>query len=509
MKLQKIAVSGDDAGIRLLAGVAKLAHVVGITYGPYGRVVLLEQPWAAPVPTRDGVTVTRAVELSDPLEALGAQLLRHAALRTADIAGDGTTTAVLLGHGLVAEATRRLAAGAHRAVLVEELAEAVEIAVTALEDQRLEPTPERLLRVGALAAREESVGATIVAAAAAAGAEGEVQIARGRARVTTTAVSDGHSFETAGYHGDLAPPADDAEPWANATVIGGEQFDDVAAIERLLVETMPRPLLLVGRIGEGVRQRLLSARLVGDRVVAAFPPGKGAGHGDALRLFFGDLATLTGGDRYRGRGEPLPGVAGVAFNRTRIALLRPGGDMTEVERLRARLHDELTREPSAHARAVCRHRLAFIAQPLIRVEVGADTVPEAEEAMQRHEDALGAVRGALTESVLPGGGAALRTAARSLPSTDGGQVLARALQYPIRRLLQNAGLEPAPVLAALEAAGPGYTWDLQRDRAVPAGELGVFDSAAAVRCALMHAADVAQSLILTDTVLAERDIFWR
>jgi chaperonin GroEL len=361
--------------------------------------------------------------------------------------------------------------------------------------------------VAALAAREEAIGEQIVAAWHAAGTHGEVETARGRARSATTTTGHGHTFETAGYHADLGPLPNGHAKLLGAAVVAGARLEDVSAVTRLLDDS--RPLLVVGRLGEAVAERLRRARGAGRPVVAAFPPGKGGGHGDALRSFFADLAMLTGGEPYRGRGPIEAGDAAVAFDHQRVTLTETAGDAERVSVLRRRLRHDLVGESSGHARAVCRHRLAFLARPLVRIEVGAPTVPEAEEALHRYEDALGSVRGAAEDGVLPGGGAALRAIAPELPRTAGGQVLARALDYPIRRLLLNAGVEPGPVLAALDEAGPGCTWDLRRGRAAHADEIGVLDSAGAVRCALVHAADVAQALILTDTVLAERDMFWR
>jgi chaperonin GroEL len=365
------------------------------------------------------------------------------------------------------------------------------------------------LRVAALAARDEEIGKTIVSAWHAAGSGGEVEIERGRGRSGTTAVSYGHTFETAGYHADLGPLDNGGAKLNNAAVIAGDRLEDAAATSRLLDEALPRPVFVVGRIGEAVRDRLLATRHAGRPVVAAFPPGKGGGHGDALRSFFGDIATLTGGEVYRGRGVLTPGSASLDFGRRRVMLTQPAGNADEVDALRRRLREEIVGESSAHARTVVRHRLAFLARPLVRIEVGAPTLPEAEEALHRYEDALGSVRGAGEDGVLPGGGAALRAVAPMLPATPGGQVLARALGYPLRRLLVNAGVEPGPVIVALDEAGPGFTWDLQRERPALADEIGVLDSAGAVRSALVHAADVAQAIILTDTVLAEREMFWR
>lgn len=509
MKLQKIAISGDAAATTLLEGLDILARTVGTTFGPAGKVVVLDMPWQAPVATRDGATVTKAVELDDPIQSLGAQLLRHAALRTADVAGDGTTTAVLIGHGLVKEAWRAITAGAQRSVLAEELTEALTAALASLENQRLEPTPERIRRVAVLAARDDQIGRTVVDACERAGATGTVTVSTEHHRSTRMRVESGHRFHTAGYHTHLGHTDPDASAtWENATLLVGERFENVATLRAYLDDTGSGPVALIGRINEPVRDLLSRYRAAGRPVVAMFPPGKGLGHGDNLRAFCQDLALLTGGAAYLGHALTA-GRGDLTFDHTSVTVTNGRGDPGAVAQLRSELRAQIDTETSTHARSVIRQRLDFLARPLVRIEVGAATTPEAEELRHRYDDAVGAVQSALREGVLPGGGAALRTAAGALPRTTGGHVLGRALQYPIARLLRNANTDPGPVLTVLDESPAGTTWDLIGQRAALADEIGVFDSAAAIRCALVHAADVAHSLVLTDTVLAEAAVFWR
>jgi len=499
MKPEKLWIDSEAAREKLLQGVLKLARAVGVTYGPLGRSVVLEQEWAPSTFTRDGVTVAKSVELEDPLENLGSQLLRHAALRTAEVAGDGTTTSILLGAHLVRHGFRWLGAGATPSGLLEGSKGAETKVRQALATLRLEPSPKRLFALARSVSRSPEIAELIVEALEKAGPLGEVAVEEGPASETRLLV-EAHAFKVAGWHPNLQGQGE----WTEALVLVGERFEN----PRFLKDLWPFPaLFLIGRISPAVEEALMRLRQQGACVAASFPPGMGMGHGEALRWFLEDVAILTGGEVYGGYGIPNPGKATVRFQGDRVCLVPQ--DLTPLGEHLAQVRLRLSQEGSSHRKTLLRKRLAFLAHPLVRLQVGGVTAEAMREAAFRFEDALQAVKGAREQGLLPGGGSSLIYAAKVLGNEMAEQVLREALLDTVAHLYQNAGWDPGVAKAHLLQAPRGYLLDLQDLSPVDAEAVGVMDSYLAVESAITSALDVARTLWLAQGILVEKEAFWR
>jgi len=499
MKPEKIWIDSERAREKLIGGVLKLARAVGVTYGPHGRVVVLEQEWAPPTFTRDGVTVAKSVELEDPLENLGSQLLRHAALRTAEVAGDGTTTSILLGAQLVRYGYKWLAAGATPPDLVEGSKSALAKALEALAQLRLEPSSQRLLALAQSVSRSSEVAELVVEAVEKAGSLGEVVVEEGPGSETRLLV-EAHAFKVAGWHPGLQGQGD----WPEALVLVGERFES----PKFLKELWPfSALYLMGRISPAVEKALKTLSHQGVRVAASFPPGMGMGHGEALRWFLEDAAILTGGEVYGGYGAPRPGKAAVSFYGERVVLV-PLNPFPLEEHL-AHVRQRLRQEGSNHRKTLLRKRLAFLAHPLVRIQVGGITAEAMREATFRFEDALRAVKGAMEHGLLPGGGSSLAWAAKAMGNAPAEQVLREALLDTAARLYQNAGWNLGVARERLLHAPKGHMLSLKELCPVDAEKAGVMDSFLAVESAITSSVDVARILWMSEGILVEKEAFWR
>lgn len=512
MSEEKIVLFGEQARSKMAQGVCIVARAVGVTYGPLGRTVLIEAQWAPPLSTRDGVTVVKAIELEDALENQGAQFVKYGSIATYKMAGDGTTTTVLLTDGLVREGLKALAAGHHPVILTEQIAVAQEIALKILQRLVLDATTDRLMSVASIASRDTEIGRLILEAVQQAGPEGEILLESSRRQEHTIQVKRDHEFTTAGYHRGLALP-DTSVTYPQIAVLVGERFDDVQVFHRLLQAARRYPLLLIGRMDTQVQEMLQARRAQGIPTIAAFPPGKGMGHGDALRGFLADLALLAGTVPYAEgtRNTVTPGQLGNVVLKGATITFSVTEDNIRREPVAARIKEirvRLNKATSDYEKTVLRRRLAFLSRPLVILGVGGTTPTEVDEITFRFEDALLSLRHAQKHGVLPGGNAALLAASRAMPDTPGGQVLAEALRYPLRQLLCNAGLEPPPIIHRLLNAPDGMIWDLQRNCLADADAIGVLDSVVAVQAALQHAIDVATGILLADSILIEKEVFW-
>lgn len=512
MSEEKIVLFGELARKKMAQGVYAVARAVGSTYGPQGRTVLIEAQWAPPLSTRDGVTVVKAIELADALENQGAQFVKYGSIATYKTAGDGTTTTVLLTEGLVQEGLKALAAGCHPVPLTEQLAVAQERAFQVFQRMLLEPTSDRLLSVASIAARDIVIGRLILDALQQAGADGEILLEASRRQEHNIQVKRDYEFTTAGYHSKLEPP-DSTVTYPSMAVLIGERFDDIQTLYRLLRDVAEKPLLLVGRMDKEIQDMLLARRRAGIPTIAAFPPGKGMGHGDALRGFLDDFALLAETIPYAAgtRHTVTPGWLENVIIKGHTITFNAGGYNARRETIVIRLNEiraSLNKATSDYEKGILRRRLAFLSRPLVILGVGGTTPTEVDEITFRFEDALLSVRHAQKHGVLPGGNAAFLAASKVMPDTPGGRVLAEALRYPLRQLLYNAGLEPLPIISRLLDAPDGMIWDIQRNCLASAEAISVLDSVVAVRAALQHAIDVATGILLTDSILVEKTVFW-
>ncbi len=517
-------IAFDDAAREALRrGVDQLAGAVRVTLGPRGRHVVIERAGAAPAITNDGVTVAREIELEDPLEDMGARLLKEVAQKTGDAAGDGTTTATVLAQALVGEGLRAVAAGHNPMALKRGIERAVAAAVADLHGRaRAISAREDLLRVATVAARHDAhVGTLIADALDRAGLHGTVTVEEGRGLETVLEVVEGLRFD-GGYLSpyfvnqpeSMAVTLDD--PLLLVADIKASAVRDVVdALE--LAAAAKRPLVVIAEDIEGeALATMVVNRLRGTVTsVALKAPEFGVARGE----FLADLALLTGATVIsREAGRTLESVTAadlgrakrVEVDRDATVILEGGGDVAAIRAGITALERELAEASLESERARVRRRISRLTGGVAVIHVGGATEPEMKERKARVEDALAATRSAVEEGVVPGGGVALFLARAAVDALKlgaeeavGAAIVRRALEEPLRRIAANAGEEPAVAAERTGARGGTFGFDAISGVYLDLEAAGVLDAAKVVRHALQNAASIATLLLTTDAVVVD------
>jgi chaperonin GroEL len=517
---------GEDARSRMLRGVDILADAVRVTLGPKGRNVVIDKSYGAPRITKDGVTVAKEIELSDKFENMGAQLVREVASKTNDLAGDGTTSAIVLAQAIVREGGKAVAAG----MAPMDLRRGVDKAVTALVAElaarsRKITTQEETAQVGTISANGESeIGRMIAEAMRKVGNEGVITVEEAKGMETELDVVEGMRFD----RGYLSPyfitnaekmNADLDDPYI---LIHEKKLSGLQALLPLLeaVVQSGRPLLIIAEDIEGeALATLVVNKLRGGLKVAAV---KAPGFGDRRKAMLEDLAVLTGGQVIsEDLGIKLENVTLAMLGRAKRVLIEKEDTTVidgagardaikgRVEQIRAQIEDTT----SDYDREKLRERLAKLAGGVAVIRVGGSTEVEVRERKDRVDDALNATRAAVEEGIVPGGGVALARASLILASLNsdnhdqkfGIEIVRRAVHAPLRRIAENAGEDGAVVGGkVLENASYGFGFDAQSGEYKDLIAAGIIDPTKVVRVALQNAASVAGMMITTEATVAER-----
>ena len=517
----------DNARAKLLKGVEKLAGAVAVTMGPTGRNVIIDKSFGGPTVTKDGVTVSKEVDLEDPFENMGAKLVNEVASKTSDLAGDGTTTATVLARAIFREGTRNVAAGSNPTAVRRGIDKAVSAAVERLmQIARKVERPEEVAQVGAISANNDrSIGDLLAEALQRVGKDGVITVEEGKTTETTVRFVDGMQFDK----GFVSPyfvnkPAEMICQLDDALILIHEKkISNLRDLLPLLekVAQSGKPLLI---IAEDVDGDALTALVVNKlRGVLNICASKAPGFGDRRKAMLGDIATLTGGTlisedlglklesldlSHLGRAKKI------TVDKNETTIVQGAGKQDDVQARVHQLRTQIEGTESEYDREKLQERLAKLTGGVAIVSVGAGTEAEMKQKKARVEDALHATRAAVEEGIVPGGGVALlrcREAvekARSQAKGDekiGVDIVLHSLEAPIRQIAENGGIDGAVVADEVADKDLNMGYDANKGEYVDMLKAGIIDPVKVVRVALTNAASIAGLMLTTEALVTNLD----
>jgi chaperonin GroEL len=514
----------DDARMRVVKGANILANAVKVTLGPRGRNVALEKSFGAPTVTKDGVTVAKEIELKDRLENMGAQMLKQAASKTSDVAGDGTTTATVLAQAILNEGMKYVAAGMNPMDLKRGIDHGVAATVEELKKiSKPCKTSKEIAQVGAISANaDEAIGKTIAEAMEKVGNEGVVSVEDGKSLQNELELVEGMQFDRGYLSAYFINDADKQRAVLEDPYILVHD-KKISAIRDLLpvleaVAKSGKPLLV---IAEEVEGEALATLVVNNlRGILKTCAVKAPGFGDRRKAMLEDIAILTGGmviaeelglTLEKATLEQLGRATRVEIEKEATTIIGGAGDKAKIKARTQRIRREIEESTSDYDKEKLQERLAKLTGGVAVIKVGAATEIEMKEKKARVEDALHATRAAVEEGIVPGGGVALLRARKALDGLKGANadqdaglnIVRRALEEPLRMIVSNAGLEPSVVVNKVVEGKGSFGFDAQTEQYGDLVELGVIDPTKVVRFALQNAASVAGLLLTTDATVAE------
>ena len=521
--MAKQIVYGEASRQAILRGVNQLADAVKVTLGPKGRNVVLDKKFGSPTITKDGVTVAKEIDLKDPLENMGAQMVREVASKTSDVAGDGTTTATVLAQAIYREGARNVVAGANPMEIKRGIERAVEAMVEALKKQAKQVKGNMIAQVGTISANsDETIGRIIAEAMDKVGKDGVITVEEARTLETSLEVVEGMQFD----RGYLSPyfvtdPERMEVVLENPVILIHEK--KISSMKDLLpvleqVARLGRPLLIIAEDVEGeALATLVVNKLRGTLQASAV---KAPGFGDRRKAMLEDIATLTGGRAITEdlgikleniRMEDLGKAKKVTIDKDNTTIVEGGGASSAIEGRVRQIRAQVEETTSDYDREKLQERLAKLVGGVAVIKVGAATETEMKEKKARVEDAMHATKAAVEEGIVPGGGVALL---RSLDALDalklvgdqkiGVTIIARAVEEPLRWIAQNAGLEGSIVIAKVkESNDPEFGFNAQTEKYENLVKAGVIDPVKVVRSALQNAASIASLLLTTEALVSE------
>lgn len=522
----KQLIFDEEARVALKRGADKLANAVKVTLGPRGRNVVIQKSFGAPLVTCDGVTVAKEIELQDPYENMGAQLLESIATKTNDVAGDGTTTATLLGQEILHEGLKNVTAGADPMQLKIGIDKAVAAAVDAITSQSREvSTHEEISQVASIAANDPAndsdIGELIADAIGKVGNDGAITVEEGKTSETTVDIVEGMQFD----RGFLSPHfVTDMETQVVELenpyiLINTDKISNVHDLIPILDKVMQlsRPLLIIAEDVEGeALSTLVVNKLRGTLQVAAV---KAPGFGDRRKEMLEDIAVLTGGqviseDTGIRLENIVVGMLGttqrVHIDQDNTTIVGGTGAKENVEGRIGQIRRQIEDTTSDYDREKLEERLAKLAGGVAVVNVGAATEVEMKEKKARCEDALAATRAAVDEGIVPGGGISLLRAIKDIDTLElegdqetGRNIVREALRAPLKAIAENAGLEGAVVLSQVENGEGNYGFNAATEEYGDMIDYGVIDPTKVVRSALQNASSIAGLLLTTETLITE------
>jgi chaperonin GroEL len=521
--MAKQIVTGENSRQAILRGVNILADAVKITLGPKGRNAVIEKKFGAPVITKDGVTVAKEIELRDPLENMGAQMVREVASKTSDVAGDGTTTATVLAQAIFREGVRTVAAGASPMALKRGIDKAVEVAVGEIRRLSREVKGDMIAQVGTISANtDKQVGSIIAEAMKKVGKDGVITVEESKTMETTLEVVEGMQFD----RGYLSPYfVTDPERMECVLedayiLIHEKKISSMKDLLPLLEQSakMSKPLLIIAEDVEGeALATLVVNKLRGTLQCAAV---KAPGFGDRRKAMLEDIATLTGGKAITEdlgvrlenvKLEDLGRAKKVIIDKDNTTIVGGAGKPSEIEGRIKQLRAQIEDATSDYDKEKLQERLAKLVGGVAVIKVGAATETELKEKKARVEDAMHATRAAVEEGIVSGGGTALL---RCVPVLDklklhddeavGVSIVKRALEEPLRQIAQNAGHEGALVVGRVrEAKDESFGFNAETGEFGDMVKAGVIDPAKVTRLALQNAASIVSLMLTTEVLIAD------
>ncbi|MCI8912823.1 MAG: chaperonin GroEL [Lawsonibacter sp.] len=524
--MAKIICYGEEARKALEKGVNQLADTVKITLGPKGRNVVLDKKFGAPLITNDGVTIAKEIELEDPFENMGAQLVKEVSTKTNDVAGDGTTTATLLAQAIVSEGLKNLAAGANPMVMKKGIAKAAAAAIDAMKanSQKVNGSDD-IARVGTVSSGDETIGKLIAEAMEKVGHDGVITIEESKTAETSSEVVEGMQFDR-GYitpymvtdTEKMVAEMDDA-----LILITDKKISNIQELLPILEQVVQsgKKLLIIAEDVEGdALSTLIVNRLRGTLNVVCV---KAPGFGDRRKEMLQDIAILTGGEVIsadvglelkEAQMDMLGSARQVKVTKENTTIVNGAGSSEEIKARIGQIKSQIEVTTSDYDKEKLQERLAKLAGGVAVIKVGAATEVEMKEKKLRIEDALNATRAAVEEGIVAGGGTAYLNA---IPAVEkllsevegdektGVQIVARALTAPVKQIAANAGIDGAVVLSKIQESGKvGYGFDAYKETYCDMIPAGIVDPTKVSRSALENAASIASVLLTTESLVADK-----
>ena len=524
--MAKLIKRGDDARKALEAGVNALADTVKVTLGPKGRNVVLDKKFGSPLITNDGVTIAKEVELDDPFENMGAQLVKEVSTKTNDVAGDGTTTATLLAQAMIREGLKNLAAGANPIVMKKGMSKAVEAAVAEVKKQaKTVDGTKDIARVGAVSSGDEFIGNLIAEAMEKVSADGVITIEESKTAETYSEVVEGMQFDRGYITPYMVTDTEKMEAVIDdAYILITDKkisvISDILPILEQLVQSGKKLVIIAEDVEGEALNTLIVNRLRGTLNVVCV---KAPGFGDRRKEMLQDIATLTGGTviseevglELKSADISMLGRARqVKVTKETTTIVDGAGDAQAIKDRVAQIRSQIANTTSDYDREKLQERLAKLAGGVAVIKVGAATETEMKEKKLRIEDALNATRAAVEEGVVAGGGTIFVNvipAVTALLDTvtgdekTGVQIIAKALEAPIRQIAANAGLDGSVILEKVRSSGKnGYGFDAYKEEYCDMVSSGIIDPAKVTRSALENAASVSAMVLTTESLVADK-----
>ena len=524
--MAKIICYGEEARKALEKGVDQLADTVKITLGPKGRNVVLDKKYGAPLITNDGVTIAKEIELEDPFENMGAQLVKEVSTKTNDVAGDGTTTATLLAQAIVKEGLKNLAAGANPMVMKKGIAKATAAAIEAMKvnSQKVNGSAD-IARVGAVSSGDEAIGQLIAEAMEKVGHDGVITIEESKTAETYSEVVEGMQFD----RGYVTPymVTDTEKMEANLDdaliLITDKKISNIQELLPVLEQVVQsgKKLLIIAEDVEGdALSTLIVNRLRGTLNVVCV---KAPGFGDRRKEMLQDIAILTGGtvissdvglELKEATLDQLGQARQVKVTKENTTIVNGAGSSEEIKARIGQIKSQIEVTTSDYDKEKLQERLAKLAGGVAVIKVGAATEVEMKEKKLRIEDALNATRAAVEEGIVAGGGTAYLNAIPAVEKlyaeTEGDektglQIVARALTAPVKQIAANAGIDGSVVLEKIRESGKvGYGFDAYNEVYCDMIPTGIVDPTKVTRSALENAASIASTLLTTESLVADK-----
>ncbi|WP_455382985.1 chaperonin GroEL [Salinispira pacifica] len=516
----------EEARRALLRGVEKISNAVKVTLGPKGRNVLLDKKFGAPTVTKDGVSVAKEVELEDPYENMGAQLLKEVATKTNDVAGDGTTTATVLAYSIVKEGLKSVAAGVNPMGIKRGIDRAVEISVEEIGKVAKEiKDKEEIAQIAAISANNDmEIGMEIANAMEKVGKDGVITVEESRTIETTTEFVEGMQFDRGYLSPYFATNRDTMtclleNPYILIHDKKISNMKDLLPILEKVAQTS-KPVLIIAEDVEGEALATLVVNNIRGTLNACAV--KAPGFGDRRKAMLEDIAVLTGGQVISEElGLKLENIElnmlgrarSVKVDKENTTIIHGEGKQQDIKDRIAQIKAQIEDTTSDYDREKLQERLAKLAGGVAVINVGAATEVELKEKKHRVEDALSATRAAIEEGVIPGGGATLIQVVPVLDKTDisaldedaqvGFKIVRRALEEPIRQIANNAGLDGAVIAERAKSEKKGFGFDAQKMEWVNMAKSGIIDPAKVTRSALQNAASIAALLLTTECAITD------
>ena len=514
---------GVDARKALESGVNQLADTVRVTLGPKGRNVVLDKSFGTPLITNDGVTIAKEIELADPFENMGAQILKEVATKTNDVAGDGTTTATVLAQAMINEGMKNLAAGANPIVLRKGMKKATDEAVKAIAEMS-QPISgkDQIARVAPISASSDEVGEMVADAMEKVTNDGVITIEESKTMKTELDLVEGMQFDRGYVSAYMCTDMEKMEanlddPYILITDKKISNINDILPLLEQIVKTGAKLLIIAEDIEGEALTTLIVNKLRGTFSVVGV---KAPGYGDRRKEMLKDIAILTGGsvisdelglDLKDATMDQLGRAKSVKVQKENTIIVDGLGDKTEIANRIAQIKAQIEETKSDFDREKLQERLAKLSGGVAVIRVGAATETEMKEAKLRMEDALAATKAAVEEGIIAGGGSAYVHAAEQVAAVvnglegdekTGGRIILKALEAPLFHIVTNAGLEGSVIVNKVKELPTGMGFDAYKEEYVDMIQAGILDPAKVTRSALQNATSVASTLLTTESVVA-------